>query len=207
MHLDAHGYKRNTGRGESNSGSLIPWWSRITHLSVKSHPGIAPGPSLTNIYHGACADVCVCVCVWVCVCVCACARSLLFGWWGFPCLGVIVRGVLQTPKEVGVVQLGPDLVGLGLLELDLLGSLAGSLACSLTCSLCPLGSTSAWGREGHNHATREPRPSRVGGGSESARSATPRRETGLCALPVRHGIRVLRGGGRADFDRVLASVR
>ena len=145
MHLDTHRYKRNTGRGESNSGSLIPWWSRITHLSVKSHPGIAPGPSLTNIYHGACADVCVRAGVWVCVCVGACARSLLFGWWGFPCLGVIVRGVLQTPKEVGVVQLGPDLVGLGLLELDLLGSLAGSLACSLTCSLCPLGSTSDLG--------------------------------------------------------------
>jgi hypothetical protein len=31
-------------RGESDSGSLIPWWSRIAHLSVKSHPGIAPGP-------------------------------------------------------------------------------------------------------------------------------------------------------------------
>ena len=28
-HLDAHRYKRNTGRGESDSGSLIPWWSRI----------------------------------------------------------------------------------------------------------------------------------------------------------------------------------
>ena len=41
-------------RGESNSGALIPW-PQITHLSVKSHPGIAPGPSLTNIYHGACA--------------------------------------------------------------------------------------------------------------------------------------------------------
>ena len=34
MHLDAHGYKRNTGRGESDSGSLIPWWSRIARLSV-----------------------------------------------------------------------------------------------------------------------------------------------------------------------------
>jgi hypothetical protein len=48
LHLDAHGYKRNTGRGESDSGSLIPWWPRIAHLSVKSHPGIAPGPSLTT---------------------------------------------------------------------------------------------------------------------------------------------------------------
>ena len=38
------------------------------------------------------------------------------------------RRRLQTPEDVGVVQLGPDLVGLGLLELDLLGSLAGSLA-------------------------------------------------------------------------------
>ena len=128
---------------------------------------------------------CVCVCVGMCVRVCVCALSTLW------LVGVPVfrshcqRRRLQTPKDVGVVQLGPDLVGLGLLELDLLGSLAGSLAGSLTCSLCPLGSTSAWGREGHNHATREPRPSRVGGGSESARSATPRRKTGLCVLPVR----------------------
>ena len=140
----------------------------------------------------------------MCVRVCVCALSTL-RLVGVPVFRIhCQRRRLQTPKEVGVVQLGPDLVGLGLLGLDLPGSLAGSLACSLTCSLCPLGSTS-WGREGHNHATREPRPSRVGGGSESARSATPRRETGLCALPVRHGILVLRGGGRADFDRVLAS--
>jgi len=39
---------------------------------------------------------CVCVCVGMCVrvYVCACARSLLFGWWRFPCLGVIVEGVV-----------------------------------------------------------------------------------------------------------------
>jgi len=36
----------------ADSGSLIPWWSRIAHLSVKSHPGIAPGPSLTNTDSG-----------------------------------------------------------------------------------------------------------------------------------------------------------
>ena len=32
-------------------GALIPW-SQITHLSVKSHSGIAPDPALTSIYHG-----------------------------------------------------------------------------------------------------------------------------------------------------------
>ena len=32
-------------RGESNSRSLIPW-PQVTHLSVKSHSGIAPDPSL-----------------------------------------------------------------------------------------------------------------------------------------------------------------
>ena len=71
-------------RADSGSQRLIPWWSRIVHLSVKSHPGIAPGPflnqtntssgslipwwsriarlsieshppSLTNTFHGSCA--------------------------------------------------------------------------------------------------------------------------------------------------------
>jgi len=32
----------------ADSGSLIPWWFRIAHLSVKSHPGIAPGPFLNQ---------------------------------------------------------------------------------------------------------------------------------------------------------------
>ena len=31
---------------------LIPWGFQIAHLSVKSHPGIAPSPSLTNTKHG-----------------------------------------------------------------------------------------------------------------------------------------------------------
>jgi hypothetical protein len=35
-------------RGESNSGALIPW-PPITHLSVKSHSGIAPDPSYGNL--------------------------------------------------------------------------------------------------------------------------------------------------------------
>ena len=35
-------------RADSGSQRLIPWWSRIAHLSVKSHPGIAPGPFLNQ---------------------------------------------------------------------------------------------------------------------------------------------------------------
>ena len=69
-----------------------------------------------------------CVCVGMCVRVCVCALSTL---WlvGVPVFRSHCQGRrLQTPKDVGVVQLGPDLVGLGLLGLDLLGSLAGSLA-------------------------------------------------------------------------------
>jgi hypothetical protein len=71
---------------------------------------------------------CVCVCVGMCVRVCVCALSTLR----------LVKVPERTPPAN---QREPDLLGLGLLELDLLGSLAGSLAGSLTCSLCPLGST------------------------------------------------------------------
>ena len=121
---------------------------------------------------------CVCVCVGMCVRVCVCALSTLR----------LVKVPERTPPAN---QREPDLLGLGLLELDLLGSLARSLACSLTCSLCPLGSTA----DLRERRTRKPRSRMIGGGSESARIATPRRETSLCALPVRHGIRVLKGGG------------
>ena len=47
---------RGGPESRADSGSLIPWWSRIAHLSVKSHPGIAPGPSLTNTKHGSFAS-------------------------------------------------------------------------------------------------------------------------------------------------------
>ena len=39
---------RGGPESRADSGSLIPWWSRIAHLSVKSHPGIAPGPFLNQ---------------------------------------------------------------------------------------------------------------------------------------------------------------
>ena len=42
MHLDAHRYKRNTGRGESDSGSLIPWWSRIASGFRFTYPVVVP---------------------------------------------------------------------------------------------------------------------------------------------------------------------
>jgi len=46
---------RGGPESRADSGSLIPWWSRIAHLSVKSHPGIAPGPFLnqTNTSSGS----------------------------------------------------------------------------------------------------------------------------------------------------------
>jgi hypothetical protein len=144
-----------------------------------------------------------CVCVGMCVRVCVCALSTLW------LVGVPVfrshcqRRRLQTPKDVGVVQLGPDLVGLGLLELDLLGSLAGSLAGSLTCSLCPLGSTSDLGeRRTQPCHTRASAQQGWGWVRVSEERHTSQEDWSVCiACPIL----VLRGGGRADFDRVLAS--
>jgi hypothetical protein len=64
--LDTHKYMRETRAGGIEFRVTYPW-SQITHLSVKSHSGIAPDPALTNVYHGVCAYVhaSVCVCVWV----------------------------------------------------------------------------------------------------------------------------------------------
>jgi hypothetical protein len=42
------GIWKKHGRGESNSGALIPW-PQTTHLSVKSHSGIAPDPSYGDL--------------------------------------------------------------------------------------------------------------------------------------------------------------
>jgi hypothetical protein len=44
---------RGGPESRADSGSLIPWWSRIAHLSVKSHPGIAPGPFLNQTNAGS----------------------------------------------------------------------------------------------------------------------------------------------------------
>jgi len=42
LHLDAHRYKRNTDRGESDSGSLIPRWSRIESGFKVTYPVVVP---------------------------------------------------------------------------------------------------------------------------------------------------------------------
>ena len=54
LHLDAHKYTEETQAGGIGfrATPLIPWGFQIAHLSVKSHPGIAPSPSLTNTKHG-----------------------------------------------------------------------------------------------------------------------------------------------------------
>ena len=136
------------------------------------------------------------VCVGMCVRVCVCALSTLW------LVGVPVfrshcqRRRLQTPKDVGVVQLGPDLVGLGLLELDLLGSLAGSLAGSLTCSLCPLGSTADL-RERRTQPCHTQASAQQGWGwvRVSEERHTSQGDWSVClSCPIR----LLKGGGRAD---------
>ena len=138
----------------------------------------------------------VCLRVGMCVCVCAPALSS-HRWVDFPVFRGHCRGRrLQTPKEVGVVHLGPDLVGLGLLELDLLGSLAGSLACSLTCSLCPLGSTSDLGeRRTQPCHTRASAQQGWGWVRVSEERHTSQGDWSVC---ISCPIRLLKGGGRAD---------
>ena len=148
-----------------------------------------------------------CVCVGMCVRVCVCALSTL---WlvGVPVFRSHCQGRrLQTPKDVGVDQLGPDLVGLGLLELDLLGSLAGSLACSVTCSLCPLGSTSDLGeRRTQPCHTRASTQQGWGWVRVSEERHTSQGDWSVCiACPTWDS--GAEGRGRADFDRGLASGR
>ena len=51
-HLSSSGPDYQT---DSGSQRLIPWWSRIAHLSVKVTRGLHQAPSLTNTFHGSCA--------------------------------------------------------------------------------------------------------------------------------------------------------